>query len=598
MRRFGRIGAVSLTVAALTMLVLPHAGAEKVLNPGPFTLEPAGQSFVKIRNLIFDLTPRFAPQCSDGIDNDNDFRVDAAADNGCFAPPGGVAGQDDSELAAGYQPKENVSIAGTVDAQGMLVAPASSVTFPPAYIPIVHPFDGSVTIVKATVVPTHPVQGTVDPLSGKADIRVRFKVRLEGNVFGLGLGLTCTIGNDVDPIDLNTLSTTGGVAYNPRTGAATLKNETFRVPPASGCPIGLFNVNELINGQIGIPSPSGANAAEFTGLIKPVLTRAIESKITTSPTPVKGDAPLTVQFDGGSSVVKKLPASYLWTFPGGETASGQMVSRTFSTAGRGVVYAQGHRCRRRLAHLTGERGRDAADRHDHDDDCGSDDVDDDDHDDDCGSDDDDDDCDARRPRLTTDDSTTTTTTAAADHDDDCGHDDDDCGCRPRRRLRLRRPRRLRRDQTTTAARRRRRLRLPTTTTTTTAPSAKDTATITVSGAVKYQNSAPGTSGNMVVHFDDNGVQSAGGQLMLPGTKGGTARMTVWAQRLWMFNLWTGNVDLYDPMAGVSVGAPVFGTVSKGSDGKTVSGVSTWFRFGQFPDLIQTYNIAWSITDNS
>ncbi|MEZ5237987.1 MAG: hypothetical protein R2716_03215 [Microthrixaceae bacterium] len=46
----------------------------------------------------FDLTPSPLPQCSDGLDNDDDGRFDLA-DNGCAAGPNGEpAADDDNEL--------------------------------------------------------------------------------------------------------------------------------------------------------------------------------------------------------------------------------------------------------------------------------------------------------------------------------------------------------------------------------------------------------------------------------------------------------------------------------------------------------------------
>src|SRR6476469_4755067 len=142
MGRFGRklkaVGVV-LSGAALALVVNPTAGAGKVVNPGSFVLEPTGVFFT-IRSLVFDLTPYPSPQCSDGLDNDLDGRTDAAQDQQCVAPAGGVPGDDDSELVPGFQLKENVSIAGQVDAQGIVTAPATSVKFPPSYIGLRNPF--------------------------------------------------------------------------------------------------------------------------------------------------------------------------------------------------------------------------------------------------------------------------------------------------------------------------------------------------------------------------------------------------------------------------------------------------------------------------
>ena len=120
----------------------------------------------------------------------------------------------------------------------------------------------------------------------------------------------------------------------------------------------------------------------------------------------------------------------------------------------------------------------------------------------------------------------------------------------------------------------------------------------MSGAVNYQNSAQSTAGNISVASNANGLQSVAGQLDLPGTKGGTAKVTISAQRFWLFQFWTGTVTISDPTAGVSVSAPIFGGLNRGASAHSAAGVTSWFRFGQFPNVIQPYNLSWSVDDIS
>ena len=345
MRTFGRLGVfkvvvVAVTMAALAMVLLPSAGAQKVFEPGPFSLVPIGGS-IQIRNTVFDLTPHDQPQCSDGIDNDLDGRVDAA-DGQCVAPPAGTAGtaaDDDSELAPNFQAKQNVSISGTIDEQGNITAPPSTVIFPDAYILITNPLNaGDKALVKATVIPTTAVTGVLNPITGDAALRVRFKVLLQGSVFGVGLGSSCTIGTAAAPIDmvLGTSPTTPpapilpiyGAKYSATTGRAVLVNNTFPVPGATGCPIGLINVNQAINNSIAIPSPVGSNTAQIEGRVVPVIAAGVSAKLDISSK--LGTAPFTVNLDASRSTVKKGPATYAWRFSDGTTDSGISVSHTFT----------------------------------------------------------------------------------------------------------------------------------------------------------------------------------------------------------------------------------------------------------------------------
>ena len=164
-----RVVMAALAAIGLAALVLPaNVGAQKVLNPGAFALQSTGGQ-VQIGGLGLDLTPQPLPQCSDGIDNDTDTRVDDL-DTQCAAGPNGEPkSADDSELAPGFQPKINVSITGTIDKAGAVTIPTSGVVFPPAYIAI--NFNG-LWIVKAEVLATAPATGSINPLTGAAVLDV------------------------------------------------------------------------------------------------------------------------------------------------------------------------------------------------------------------------------------------------------------------------------------------------------------------------------------------------------------------------------------------------------------------------------------------
>ena len=236
-----RAALVAVGVIGLAALVLPASvDAQKVLNPGAFALQSTGGQ-VQIGGLSLDLTPQPLPQCSDGIDNDADTRVDDL-DNQCAVGPNGEPkSTDDSELAPGYQPKVNVSITGTIDDNGVVTIPTTGVVFPPAYVAI--NFNG-LWIVKAEVLATAPATGTINPLTGAAVLDVKARIKLSGNV-GNQLASTCSIGTVANPVTLNLITgrkeavpggngAITGSPYNSVTGNALLVDNAFAVPGASG----------------------------------------------------------------------------------------------------------------------------------------------------------------------------------------------------------------------------------------------------------------------------------------------------------------------------------------------------------------------------
>ena len=536
--RAGRFAAgMVAVVAACTvagMVLLPGAQAQKVANPGTFSLAPINGS-MRIGTQVFDLTPRPLPQCGDGIDNDGDGLVDTA-DAGCSvvgAPGGSTVGQDDSELAGGFQPKVDVTITGTIDGAGNISVPQSGVVFPPAYVPVLNPLDGITYVVTAKVIPTAAATGILDPISGSANLQVKLRVGLTGAPAGVDLGATCSIGSDAVPLTLNlTTGSSGGAfgtRYNTTTGQATMIDAAFTVPGATGCPIGLLNLNDIINQQMKIPSPSGQNLASIKGQTTPVFAKGIVARISTTPGQTSGPAPLDLSFDAGTSEVAKGPATYLWTFPDGTTQSGLTAQKTFTQPGTYVVTLT----------VTDGDGDKAT---------------------------------VTKGVSVTTGSTTVPTTAAP------------TTAAPTTAAPTT-------AAPTTAA-------PTTAAPTTTPPGSPDRASVTVSGRTAYANSGTATSGGVTVVRDEFGIVSARGRITLPSTGSGSATVAVDAQRVWILPLWTGQVSVSDPGASVSVTAPIFGQVHPSAGVKAAQGSSSWFTLGQFPDLFQPFAITWSVDDVS
>jgi hypothetical protein len=309
-------------IAGVTAVSGAGAGAQRVLNPGPFSLEPLDGS-IRIRSIDVPLGPRPQPECGDGVDNEGDTLADLS-DPQCSDP------SDDSELAPGLQPKVEPSISGTIDGRGNVVVMPAGVVIPPSYIPIPDPVTGLLYPVRARVEAVSPVIGKLDPMTGSVSLRLRFRITLDGDPLGVSLGGFCAIGTAQSPIDVDVLSTVGGSPYSPTSGRATLVNSTFTVPATSGCP---FLVAPLIDQAVGLPSPSGSNSVTVVGRTTPVLQRGVVARITTAPTLLSGRAPFVVRFDAYASTVALPPATYRWSFPGGVTVLGPKVWWAFSQPG-------------------------------------------------------------------------------------------------------------------------------------------------------------------------------------------------------------------------------------------------------------------------
>ena len=555
--RAGRFAAgMVAVVAACTvagMVLLPGAQAQKVANPGTFSLAPINGS-MRIGTQVFDLTPRPLPQCGDGIDNDADGLVDTA-DGGCSvvgAPGGSTVGQDDSELAGGFQPKVDVTISGTIDGAGNISVPQAGVVFPPAYVPVLNPLDGITYVVTAKVIPTAAATGSLDPISGSANLQVKLRVGLTGAPAGVDLGATCSIGSDAVPLTLNlTTGSSGGAfgtRYNTTTGQATMIDAAFTVPGATGCPIGLLNLNDIINQQMKIPSPSGQNLASIKGQTTPVFAKGIVARISTTPGQTSGPAPLDLSFDAGTSEVAKGPATYLWTFPDGTTQSGLTAQKTFTQPGTYVVTLT----------VTDGDGDKAT---------------------------------VTKGVSVTTGSTTVPTTAPTTAAPTTAAPTTAAPTTAAPTTAAPTTAAPTTAAPTTAA--------PTTAApTTTPPGSPDRASVTVSGRTAYANSGTATSGGVTVVRDEFGIVSARGRITLPSTGSGSATVAVDAQRVWILPLWTGQVSVSDPGASVSVTAPIFGQVHPSAGVKAAQGSSSWFTLGQFPDLFQPFAVTWSVDDVS
>jgi hypothetical protein len=600
--------------AILGSLAVPGAEAQKVVSPGVFSILPSlGE--IQIRNLLLDLTQRPSPQCSDGLDNDLDGKTDVV-DLGCQPGSAGEpATDDDSELAGLFQAKENVSLSGTIDAQGNVVVPKAQILLPTTYVSLKNPLNNSYAVVTVKTKATHDATGVLDPLTGDTNLRVRFKVQVVGAPFGLSLGLFCAIGTDAAPIDINVLTSgrgTGagevmeGVPYSPTTGLVTVVNNSFAVPGATGCPWAPgLDINALINTQMGLPSSSGNNHATLTGVISPKVGSAISPAMVITPALSNlsvGYVPADLTFDASSSFVLKTPATYSWEFflDGASvgTASGPVAVRSLSTSGRYVARltvtdADGDAARFDKVFWMLSGGGTTT---------------------------------TTQPTTTTTSTTTTTqptttTTAKPTTTTSTTTTTQPTTTTTAKPTTTTSTTTTTQPTTTTTAK-------PTTTTTTTQPTTTTTAkpttttststtttvsipvagadlvSVRLSGARDYEVEGELLSGDFEVRQRGDtllGVVGAGTvetASAVSATAGAPTpappRVAVKVGRLWGLSFYLGEVTVYDPDARIWLTVPYAGRPEV--VGTTVSGSTDWYLLGRFPKLLQPMRLEWSITD--
>ena len=119
--------------------------------------------------------------------------------------------------------------------------------------------------------------------------------------------------------------------------------------------------------------------------------------------------------------------------------------------------------------------------------------------------------------------------------------------------------------------------------------------VTVNGSQTYSNSGSG-NGNLTVRRDAFGIAAVTGYLDITGASGGSARVSVNAQRAWILPLWTGQIAIVDQGAGVNLSTPIFGSINRAGSDASVSSTASWFKIGAFPNLIRPYTVNWSVTD--
>ncbi|MCO5316998.1 MAG: PKD domain-containing protein [Microthrixaceae bacterium] len=580
-RRFLVVGAA---VAVLAALLVPGASAQKVANPGPFSITPQSGSMA-LGETAFDLTPSDLPECSDGQDNDGDGRFDTADPQCAAGPDGESAAEDNSEVKAGFQPKVATSLSGTIDADGNISIPTSGVVFPPVYMLV----DVGVAsgVLTANVLATHPAEGTLDPITGEATLRVRLRVAISGTINGGSLG-PCTIGTSSNPIDVNLTTGVSTAPDGTQLQGAPLSGSSikvvsrdFSVPGASGCGYGLLD--GAVNSQVGLPSGAGRNLAVLTGSISPSPEPAVVADAVA--TPASGAAPLATTLDASGSTVVNGPATYLWTLPDGSTLDGAVVQHTFADQGTKAVKltvtdADGDSATRTiLVDVTAPTTTSTSTT-------------------------------TTEPTTTTSTtttstttttqpttttSTTSTTTTSTTTTQPTTTTSTTTTSTTTTEPTTTTSTTTTTEPTTTSSSTTSSTSQPTSTTTTTVPEPSgDTVSVTMTGGVDYEASGELSSGNLVVGRSGGRVSHIRGAGSLDGPDGGSARLSVRMDRVLFFDLWLGSMTLTDRASGVRTTA-VYAGVPRIS-GSTVSGKAFSLQQVDGPPFFLPVDVAWSITD--
>ena len=274
------------------------------------------------------------------------------------APVVGNPGENTMEITGGFLKvgstleaplnEEDLPTRPTFDAQispdGTIFVPKTGFHFPHMIFPVEDvPIVGDLDI-GIDIIATHDVTGQINPETGLLDLSLRFKIK--ATTSGLAdVGNNCTIGTDAAPLTLNMSSATGidpsatpglslgGIPYNQDTGRARVADKSFTAPGQSGCSgLAAGQINDLL----GLPSPAGANSAEFGFAFTPSVVPAIEVRY--SGDPLEAKVPFEVEFDASNTVSRVGDVTeYRWDFDGDgevdEVTNGPTATHTYTTAG-------------------------------------------------------------------------------------------------------------------------------------------------------------------------------------------------------------------------------------------------------------------------
>lgn len=157
----------------------------------------------------------------------------------------------------------------TVNGDGNFSAAAADFVFPQLTLSVDSPV-GAIDIFVQIRAATS-VTGSVNPETGEVTLNTALTIQLTSNHAIVNLGSNCYVGTPASPIPFAASGgATKGVPYDEYPGTTTVIDDTLAIPEATGCPtIVGQNVNQIVNDELGLPSPSGANNATLAMRFNP-----------------------------------------------------------------------------------------------------------------------------------------------------------------------------------------------------------------------------------------------------------------------------------------------------------------------------------------
>lgn len=228
-----------------------------------------------------------------------------------------------------FDPNNPITFTGTVASNGNVNIPESGQNYPPIQI------EGGYTV---RIMSAAPITGTINPLTGSANLLLKVWIKIDGVPFGGG----CRIASRTSPIVVDSLITgttsppgpnqpISGTPYNTSNGTMKVVNNNYSVPTSSDCGPGGGTVNDTL----GLPSSSGNNEAQFVLRTVPILRKGITASLAVSGT--SGVKPYTVDFDASGSTHAAPLRDYKWDFDGNgsfdRTTTSPTTSFTYTNAG-------------------------------------------------------------------------------------------------------------------------------------------------------------------------------------------------------------------------------------------------------------------------
>jgi hypothetical protein len=298
---FAKPNSLAALLLGLSLAVAAPAGADRLMveNPGPilitFSLAEVrygdGRDGASSAAFNFDSTRPEA--CRDGVNNDDrramgqgiqDTAVDHPADPDCVGP------EDDSEDKPGLQPRQTLSLTGTIDSEGAFHIPMEGILIPPRYLQSTESGLGGDQVVVNTFEPTHDAVGHLDPFTGEMTLRLRYRMRfdVEGASSFSGPGDRCYLGTKSEPHDIvmrtgaaaTMISTrgVGGVPYDWRDGSFSVAGTNVATVPRATC-CGFFCFGDsLVSEPFGAPVEPGTMLLIGSGRVVPAPIPAVRAQ--------------------------------------------------------------------------------------------------------------------------------------------------------------------------------------------------------------------------------------------------------------------------------------------------------------------------------